>query len=111
MILVLGIIVVILHGNKLHFNGAIPGLVLLVISKVTSGIGEGDGYIFIFAGLLFGVTALVYIMVISFMLSGMYALAAKFIKKQDNTFSFAFAPFILIGFVIYAFVGIKGIRI
>lgn len=78
----------------------IPGIALLILSKFISGIGEGDGHIFLSLGLIVGIEDTVQTLYFSFLFSGVYALILRIIKKADFNYSFAFAPFILTGYVL-----------
>ena len=76
----------------------IPGLAVLVISKLAKGIGEGDGYMCVFTSLFYGISHSIDVFSMSFLLAGLYALLKKI--KNKNSDPVAFAPFLLVGVII-----------
>lgn len=98
-ILIPGLILLLIMGGKVYFAGVTPGVIILIISKLISGIGEGDAYLFIFVGVMVGLDWVLDIVFISFIVSGVYALIMKATKKYGNDYSYAFVPFVLTGFV------------
>ena len=89
-----------------HFNitdslfSLIPGLVLLIISRITSqSIGYGDCIIFLVTGLASGFQSTFLVIIISFILSGIYGLFSL-LKHKSTKSVFPFVPFILISYII-----------
>lgn len=91
------------HGQSVFaiFLGCIPGIAILALAHITDGIGDGDGYVFLFLGAATGLMNTVNIMIISFFIAGIFALILliknRIINKQEAFGSFALVPFILIG--------------
>jgi len=86
--------------------GVIPGILLFFASKIIKGLGDGDAFVFMFAGAVMGFYDVQKIMFLSFLLSFIYALYMKVIKKTLNDYSYPFVPFILSGFVICTLINI-----
>ena len=77
----------------------LPGIFILIFSKLFGQIGEGDGYVFIAIGLISGAKTVLSAMYLSFLIGGVYAAYKRFIKKEKAEYGFAFVPFILIGYI------------
>lgn len=81
--------------------GAIPGLVILVISIIFRGsIGLGDGLLLMVSGIYLGVAGIIRIIVYAVFLSAFCALYLYFGKKKDKGYEMPFVPFILASFLI-----------
>jgi len=76
----------------------LPGLVLLFISKSGVGLGEGDAYLIMAAGIISGIAITMVALFISFTLAGIYSIAGMLIKKANGNSAYPFAPLILIGY-------------
>lgn len=81
--------------------GMLPGLVLILVSKLGIQIGDGDAYVIIGAGFLSGLWITIGALLIAFSLSGIYGLT-KVIKSsyKVRNETFPFVPFIAAGYVI-----------
>lgn len=56
---------------------AVPGIILLILSRVSAGaVGEGDGYFMISAGLCLGIRQVMELFFFGVMLCGLYCLGA-----------------------------------
>ena len=87
-------------------TGIIPGLLLLAISHIFKGIGEGDAFVFIFIGIMCGYYDVIKIIFFSFTTSFIYALFLLTIKRVGKHYSYPFVPFILSGFIICEIINI-----
>lgn len=92
--------ILICHKSSFSLTGIIPGIILLIYSKMTSGLGDGDAYVFIFIGTLLGAYMTIEIMITSFFMSGLYAIYLLLYKKEEKNSGFPFVPFIFIGTVL-----------
>lgn len=77
---------------------ALPGILLILLSKVTKGIGEADGIVVLYAGflsrdknilLLFGIS-LIYLFFYSMVL---------FIRKRNHNLQVPYLPFLLAAYI------------
>lgn len=78
----------------------IPGLILIILSKVIKGIGEGDGYVILSLGMITGIDDTLTTMLIAFILASFYSGYLTLIKKCCKDMEFAFVPFIGLGYLI-----------
>ncbi len=81
-------------------SGAVPGVALLVLSRVSRGaVGEGDAYIFMALGIMFGIAKSIYILIVSLVICsvlGMVILVINPLKSRDHL---PFVPFILLSYL------------
>ncbi|MCR4656392.1 MAG: prepilin peptidase [Lachnospiraceae bacterium] len=81
-------------------SGAAPGIVLLVLSRLSQGaVGEGDAYIFIALGIMLGIGKCMYILIVSLVISSMLGIALLIINPEKNTDHLPFIPFVLLSFL------------
>lgn len=80
--------------------GALPGVVILLVSFLTRGsVGDGDAYLFIVLGMLMGIRTVLSVMTISMLAAAVFAIVNLLKGKLNKKDSFAFAPFILTGYL------------
>ncbi len=74
--------------------GALPGIVLLLLSLATGVLGAGDGCLLIMIGILAEARQSLAIVAWSFLLAGIYAGGLLLLRKAGRKQSFPFVPFI-----------------
>ena len=80
--------------------GIIPGLFLIIISFISKkAIGLGDGVIIFTIGIYYGFWKTISILLLSLFISSIFSLAIL-LKTKTSKYSFPFAPFILMGFLL-----------
>lgn len=77
--------------------GSLPGIFLIILSSLNTGIGDGDGIIFIFLGIVAGIKVAFLSMLITFLISSLFAMIMLVTKRMQRRESFALVPFILTG--------------
>ncbi len=83
-----------------HAIGAGIGLFFLIICAVTrEKLGKADAILFTVCGAATGYEILITLIMFSFLLSAVYAVAMLAIGRMNRKSAFAFAPFILLGFI------------
>ena len=80
--------------------GTIPGILLLIVSKIGHHIGEGDGYVIITSGILAGLPITVSALIISLIISAIFGLIFIFVMKKSASYSIPFIPFYTVGFLL-----------
>jgi leader peptidase (prepilin peptidase)/N-methyltransferase len=77
---------------------SLPMLVLIFINE--NSFGGGDLKLFFLLGFILGVSGIIYLAIISFMLAGLFAAGLLFLKRRKAKEPIAFGPFISIGFLL-----------
>lgn len=98
---VLGIIIRIIYSESLIgiFFSVLVGVLFVSLSVVTrQGIGLGDGIVLTAVGFLLGLRACLIISMFGCIYACIYAVVLLVIKKKEYNFSFAFVPFITLGY-------------
>ena len=87
------------------FCGLILGLLFVLISIVTrERLGKADSLLFCICGLATGFGKLLAVIMLSFLLGAIYSIAMMAIGRLNRKSSFAFAPFILLGYIMVLFI-------
>ena len=105
--MVMGIILWLIEGsyNFIQFTAMIPGLICLVIAKVSrEAIGYGDGLLLGMMGLYLEFYALISTGLWAFTLAGIVALFLLVTKKKKGKQEIPFVPFLFLGFLLEVFV-------
>ena len=100
--ILIAIIGVIAKGDVslMSFLGAIPGLIMLLVSHITKGaLGDGDAYLILAVGLLIGLRNVTLMLMIGSTMAFVYSLFLLSIKKAGKKKTICYAPFILSGFI------------
>lgn len=80
--------------------GCALGLLLLAVSFLSGqSLGAGDGLTFMVTGSFLGFSGNIWLMLISFALSGIAAICFMIFLKMKGRSSFPFLPFILCGYI------------
>ena len=98
-----GIILLIFQGSYTpsHVTALIPGLLCLVIAKVSrEAIGYGDGLLLVMMGFFLKVSVLLGICLWAITLSGIVALFLLATKKRKGKQEIPFVPFLFVGFIL-----------
>ena len=83
-----------------HVTGAAIGFSFLIICVMTrEKLGKADAILFAVCGAAAGYEILITLIMASFLLSAIYAVAMLAIGRMNRKSTFAFAPFILLGFI------------
>lgn len=97
----------ILGQNKeiiMTVTGVIPGILLIVLAKITEqSIGYGDGIILAELGLFTGVGKCMLILAAALAMAGIFSLGIVVFKKVDKHYKIPFVPFLAIAFMISFF--------
>ncbi len=81
----------------------IPGIIMYAAAKATNGaIGDGDVYIALVLGFFHTAKTMLSIILLSFLLAGIYAAFLIVFMKKKGGFSFPFVPFISVSWAAYA---------
>ncbi len=81
--------------------GLLPGLACLLLSVLTEeAIGYGDGILVVICGFSLGVWQCLGILMLAFMLAGLFGVMLLVIKKGNKKSRIAFVPFLLLGTLI-----------
>ena len=79
----------------------IPGIILLVISKLTdNALGTGDGIVIIITGLVLTFIQNVCMLTISFFLAAFFSIFLLILRKKSRKEKIPFIPFVMCGFLI-----------
>ena len=85
-------------------TGVIPGILLIVLAKITEqSIGYGDGIILAELGLFTGVGKCMLILAVALAIAGIFSLGIVVFKKVDKNYKIPFIPFLAIAFLISFF--------
>lgn len=80
---------------------AIPGVIMLFISKVTNqGIGMGDGAVAIAVGVLLGYEKTVLALLAGFMIAGVISIILLVFKKAAKSYELPFIPLLSVAVVL-----------
>ena len=86
--------------------GVVPGIFLLLISFMSGeGIGRGDAYLTMAAGLMAGLEEIMWVLLSASVLAGLFALVLTVAKRRSSKEEcllkqeFPFVPFILCGYI------------
>ena len=91
----------VVHKKVLILYGMIPGILCLLVSKISGqALGYGDSILILLTGSSLGIQNCVGITIWAFLCSGLWALFLVGIKKADKKAEIPFVPFLMIGFVI-----------
>ena len=83
-----------------HAVGALIGGIFILVSHLTGEkLGKGDAMIFCICGAAAGYEILAVIIISAFMLGALYAVAMLAMGRFTKKSSFAFIPFILLGYL------------
>ncbi len=86
--------------------GVIPGILLIVLAKITEqSIGYGDGIILAELGLLTGAGKCMLILAAALAMAGIFSLIIVVVKKVDRRHRIPFVPFLAIAFLTSCFFG------
>lgn len=77
--------------------GAVPGIVLVVLSLVSKKIGIGDGVAIIGIGLALGFMRSIVILATSLALVCLVGVVLKFIRRKKKDFGMPLIPFLFVG--------------
>lgn len=92
----------VMEGNIsiISFEGAVPGILMLIASFLTKGaIGEGDAYLILAIGLMVGIRNVVVILLIGSVFAMLYGVFLLFFRKAKRKDTISYVPFILTGFI------------
>ena len=88
------------RNASINIWGLIPGVVLLMIGKVSKGaIGSGDAYIVMVIGIFMGLKVTFEILMIGSVIAALYCIYMIAAKGKDCKDSIPFVPFIFSGFL------------
>ncbi|MBR4725710.1 MAG: prepilin peptidase [Lachnospiraceae bacterium] len=83
-----------------HAIGTAIGLSFLIICLITRDkLGKADAILFTVCGATTGYETLITLIMSAFLLSAVYAVAMLAVGKMNRKSSFAFAPFIMLGYI------------
>lgn len=86
--------------------GALPGILLLVLARITEqSIGYGDGILLAELGLLTGVGKCMLILAAALAMAGVFSLVIVVVKKVDKRYKIPFVPFLATAFAAGCFIG------
>ena len=86
--------------------GMIPGVVILLISILGAGIGDGDAYLIMAVGALSGLETAVKSLIYALLTASVYGIYILIKEKEIKGKGFAFVPFIFLGYVLCLLIGI-----
>ena len=87
-------------------GGLITGGVLMVIALlVKSALGMGDVKMFFVLGLLYGLSDVYYILLLSLVMMAVVSLVLLLLKKVTAKTAVPMAPFVVLGFLVFLFCG------
>lgn len=85
-------------------GGALVGLTVVMISKVTGGkIGMGDGFILCVTGLALGFWSNLEVFAIALFVAAIFSIILLIFRLADRNKSIPFVPFLLFGFLLHTF--------
>lgn len=88
-------------GSIEFFLGGLLGVGLLFLGYVTKEqIGYGDGCIFIMTGFFLGIWKNMQLLLVAFLLAGIYAVTILFFKRKCRYDRIPFVPFVLVAYVL-----------
>ena len=91
------------------FIGIIPGILLFLVNRLTNGqIGIGDVLVLIVVGIILGFEKTVIILMLSTLMAGIYGIIKMLIFKVNRKETMAFAPFVLLAYIVVAVRYING---
>lgn len=100
---VAGVIYVIYKGEVSLMAAAgalLPGAAFLIIGKITKeAVGYGDGIVILVMGIYLGLWATVSSIMLALLLSALWAIVLTVFCKKKKEDSFAFLPFLLLGYI------------
>ncbi len=80
--------------------GALPGVFLLVISRLSKrAFGEGDAYIFMALGIMLGVRESICILTVSLVMASVLGIGFLAVCKRKKKYSMPFLPFVLLAYL------------
>lgn len=80
-------------------TGVIPGILVLIIGRVSRGmIGMGDGLVLIVIGAYIGATAVISVMMWSFLGASVWCMVFLCLKRYRLKSRIPFVPFLLMGY-------------
>jgi len=83
-------------------TGVLPGILVIIISKLSSGkIGEGDGYIIGYVGLFSGLIQCINVLLYGSCVQLFYSLYLVFFRNKKLSDSMPMVPFITLGYVMF----------
>lgn len=92
-------IILFILERDISISGLIPGIVMLVFSRIMpKHIGAGDGYVFILIGLFTGCMDCMIIMLMASVFGLIYGIIVSKALPMRNSNELPFIPFILISF-------------
>lgn len=84
------------------FVGIMPGVLLLVLSKMTKGeLGIGDGIVVAILGVMVGIKGILMITMYASVLCGLLCIGLRIAKKVQWKTSIPMVPFLMAGFVFW----------
>ena len=93
----------------LHFTGLLPGLFLLLISRISEDvIGDGDAYAVCFIGFTFGLYAAAAVLMITLLITAACAQLLIILKKAGRCSRIPLYPFLSIAFALRLMMITKG---
>lgn len=81
-------------------SGVIPGVFLLILSKIVKGFGDGDAYLIIALSVFMSLNDILTVVFIAFILSGIWAGIMIIVRKAGRDEALPFVPFITLGYII-----------
>ncbi|MCR5102501.1 MAG: prepilin peptidase [Butyrivibrio sp.] len=85
--------------------GLFPGITLFIVSFLTKeGIGYGDCFIILFAGMILGIEKMIMILMTAFVLSSILSVFLFVLKKVNRKSTLPFVPFLFLGMGVTIFV-------
>lgn len=90
--------VIVIGGAHDRWPGIVPGILLLLLSMLTDGIGRADGIVLIYVGALSGVPKAYVICGISFLYIFFYSMFLFFLKRNRNQ-QIPYLPFLLAAYM------------
>lgn len=86
--------------------GLLPGIILLLIGKVTKeAVGYGDGITMLVCGLFLGFTGSLGLLFTALLLSAFYSLVLLVIWKEKKNYTIPFLPFLLGAYMVFLMAG------
>lgn len=81
-------------------GGIFPGLLLLIVSKVSRGqIGMGDGIVFCVTGIGLGLWLNIWLLMYSLLLAAVFGLLLMIVKRAGKRRAIPFMPFVFIAYI------------
>lgn len=97
----LGILYIIVYSQQqlVLLVGAVPGLLLLSVGKLSGGsVGMGDGLVVLVSGLYMGIWKALEFITLALLLAAVWAGFLMVFKKKGKQASFPFIPFLLMAY-------------